>query len=237
MSSDLEKLREKLRASKVLSSSACTTAVTSDKQSDKIGKQLSCLGLTISLSGREILKQVSVTFKPGEITAILGPSGSGKSTLLKSLISLYTPDAGSVLYAKADMKTCLDEFRANMGYVPQDDIIHRSLTVVKALYYSSKLRLESSVSDDEIGTRIDTVLNKLLLSERKNLKINKLSGGQRKRVNIAVELLADPETLILDEPASGLDPGTESDLFRSVAETCSRGSNYCYDHSLYGVFE
>ncbi|MBI5202246.1 MAG: ABC transporter ATP-binding protein [Elusimicrobia bacterium] len=173
--------------------------------------------------GRRILHGVSLVLRPGQLCAILGPSGCGKTTMLDCAVGLRRPSAGSVRVAGKDVWECRAEFRRRLGYVPQDDIIHRELTVGQAFRYAAMLRLEEGLSGDALGLRVETVTKVLGLEERRHLRIERLSGGQRKRVNIGIELLADPDVLVLDEPASGLDPATEEDLVQLLSRLAKQG--------------
>ncbi len=173
--------------------------------------------------GSALLSGATLRFCPGEITAILGPSGSGKSTLLKCLTSVYLPSDGDVVFGGEPVDKNRRQFRQQLGYVPQDDVIHTGLRVEQAFYYAAKLRLDTSLSAEEVEARIAAIAEQLGLAERRRHRIRRLSGGQRKRVNIGVELLADPTLLILDEPASGLDPGTEEDLLKYLRVLADAG--------------
>ncbi|HUO34641.1 MAG TPA: FHA domain-containing protein [Candidatus Acidoferrum sp.] len=157
--------------------------------------------------GTRLLNPVSLTVYPSELVALMGPAGAGKTTLLKALNGYTPPASGQVLFNGANLYRFYDLFRQQMGYVPQDDIVHSQLTVREALYFSAKLRTD--LSDAEIDKRIDTVLEELGIRDKKNSLIGSperktLSGGQRKRVNIALELVTDTPVLFLDEPTSGL---------------------------------
>lgn len=175
-------------------------------------------------SGRaRLLSDVSLTFKPGELTAIIGPSGSGKSTLIKCLTTTHRPTEGEVTVDGTDVWKVKRAYRLSLGYVPQDDVIHPQLTVEQAFTYAGRLRLDTGMNDEALAKRTRTIAALLGLSEAMARRIFRLSGGQRKRVNIGVELLADPDVIILDEPASGLDPGTEEDLVRLLG-TLARSS-------------
>ncbi|MBI4424193.1 MAG: ABC transporter ATP-binding protein [Elusimicrobia bacterium] len=179
--------------------------------------------VSFTAGGRRILSDVHLVLRPGQVTAILGPSGCGKTTLVKCVVAAQRPSAGVVRAAGRDLWEGRRAFRRLLGYVPQDDIVHRELTVEQALRYAALLRLDAAVGGDALRTRIDTVLKLLGLDERRRLRIHRLSGGQRKRVNIGIELLADPDVLVLDEPASGLDPGTEEDLLKLLLRLASQG--------------
>ncbi len=169
-----------------------------------------------------LLDDISLSIQPNEFVGLLGPSGAGKSTYMDALNGMRPPSDGSVLINNLDLYRNLDSLKQSIGYVPQDDIIHRELTVYKTLYYVAKLRLSRDVSKSEIDQIIDEVLDVTGLAERRNVSISQLSGGQRKRVSIAVELITKPSVIFLDEPTSGLDPGTEEKimkLFRQIAES------------------
>lgn len=178
------------------------------------GENLSLKSVSFRAGGNEILKKISLSFQPGQMTAIIGPSGSGKSTLLKCLTTTIEPSDGRATLGALNLAEIREDFRQQLGYVPQDDVIHRELSVESAFYYSARLRLSPALTEDDVQNRINELAGLLGLADRKNHKISKLSGGQRKRVNIGIELLAEPTILILDEPASGLDPGTEEDLLK-----------------------
>ncbi len=169
-----------------------------------------------------LLDNISLSVQPNEFVGLLGPSGAGKSTLMDALNGMRPASGGSVLINNLDLYDHLDSLKQSIGYVPQDDIIHRELTVWRTLYYVAKLRLSSDVSAAEIEQIIDEVLDVTGLAERRDVPIKELSGGQRKRVSIAVELITKPAVIFLDEPTSGLDPATEEKimkLFRQIAES------------------
>ncbi len=170
----------------------------------------------------KLLDNVSLSIQPNEFVGLLGPSGAGKSTFMDALNGMRPASGGSVLINNLDLYQHLDSLKQSIGYVPQDDIIHRELTVYRTLYYVAKLRLSGDVSKKEINQIIDEVMDVTGLSERRDVPINQLSGGQRKRVSIAVELITKPSVIFLDEPTSGLDPATEEKimvLFRQIAES------------------
>lgn len=170
----------------------------------------------------KLLDDISLTIQPNEFVGLLGPSGAGKSTLMDALNGVRPPTGGSVLINNRDLYRNLDSLKQGIGYVPQDDIIHRELTVYRTLYYVAKLRLSRDVSSAEIDKTINEVMDVTGLSDRRDVAVSQLSGGQRKRVSIAVELITKPSMIFLDEPTSGLDPRTEErimQLFRSIAES------------------
>ena len=161
-------------------------------QAVRLGHRLDAVGLGLQVAkGRMILNNISVCIQPGEFVSLVGGSGAGKSTLLKSMNGYSPANHGQMLLDGEELYPRLDMYRAQMGYVPQDDIIHRELTVDRALYYSAKLRLPDA-SPAEIQERIMDALKMVDMTEHVHKRVRVLSGGQRKRVSIAAELLAKP---------------------------------------------
>ena len=185
--------------------------------------RLDAIDLSVTTpEGHALLQHVSLSVEKGSFVAVVGPSGAGKTTLLNALTGFRPADRGAVFYGGRNLYAEYEELRRRIGYVPQDDIVHSQLTVRKALAYAAELRFPSDVPASERERRVDEVLTELGLGERADLMIEKLSGGQRKRVNIGVELLAKPSPLFLDEPTSGLDPGLERGVMLLLREL-SRG--------------
>ncbi|KAA6216955.1 ABC transporter ATP-binding protein/permease [Streptomyces filamentosus] len=178
--------------------------------------------LTVTVDGgKQILKDVSFGVPEKSLIGVIGPSGSGKSTLLKALTGYRPADQGDVLYDNRSLYKQFAELRQRIGLVPQDDILHKELTVQKALRYAAKLRFPGDTATAEREARIDEVLRELKLDIHKEKKVTSLSGGQRKRVSVALELLTKPSLIFLDEPTSGLDPGMDRDvmqLLRGLAD-------------------
>jgi ABC transport system ATP-binding/permease protein len=183
---------------------------------------LQCEGVGVVLDPDvRILSDISLRAAVGSLTAVLGPTGAGKSTLLKVLTGSRRPSDGDVLIGGRDLYAAPDAIRPMLGYVPQNDILHPQLTIGRALTYAAELRLPPDVADQEIERRVAEVLDELGLAHRRDLPITRLSGGQRKRTSVALELLTAPEVLLLDEPTSGLDPGYEQsvmELLRRLAD-------------------
>ncbi|MFI6350861.1 FHA domain-containing protein [Streptomyces sp. NPDC050560] len=178
--------------------------------------------LTVTVDGgKQILKDVSFGVPEKSLIAVIGPSGSGKSTLLKALTGYRPANQGDVLYDNRNLYKQFAELRQRIGLVPQDDILHKELSVRKALKYAAKLRFPADTTEQERAARIDEVLRELKLDIHKEKKVTSLSGGQRKRVSVALELLTKPSLIFLDEPTSGLDPGMDRDvmqLLRGLAD-------------------
>jgi ABC transport system ATP-binding/permease protein len=171
-----------------------------------------------------ILDNISLSVLPREFVAIVGGSGAGKSTLLNSLVGIR-PGVGQVKLNGHDFYREYEHFRSQLGYVPQNDILHTTLTVEKALDYAARLRLPSSVSAEERKRRVAVVLDTVSMNTEtiRKTRIGDLSGGQRKRVSIAAELLADPKMIYLDEATSGLDPGLEKKMMHTLRRMADEG--------------
>ncbi|MEZ0396749.1 MAG: FHA domain-containing protein [Anaerolineales bacterium] len=172
---------------------------------------------------KRILEDINIAIYPQEFIGLVGGSGAGKTTLMKSLSGLLPPTQGQVLVEGEPLYQNYEAYRQLIGYVPQDDILHKELTVEEALRYSARLRLPPDIGEEEIDARIQRVLEQVELSGQRKQVINSLSGGQRKRASIAVELLADPPLFFLDEPTSGLDPGLEKKMMVTLRKLANGG--------------
>ncbi len=170
-----------------------------------------------------LLNNISISIPPRKFVALVGGSGAGKSTLMDALNGLRPAQQGKVLYNGQDYYHNLAAFSTQIGYVPQDDIVHRDLTVERALYYAAKLRLPRDFTNEQIEQRIKEVLEDVEMTRRRKLLVKKLSGGQRKRVSIALELLANPSIFFLDEPTSGLDPGLDRKMMYLLRKLADKG--------------
>lgn len=173
--------------------------------------------------GQRILRDVSLSIKPQEFVAVVGGSGAGKSTLVTALCGFKPATEGAVLLNSVDLYRNFDAYRNEMGYVPQDDIIHIELSVYKALDYAARLRMPADTTPAEREQRIRQVLEELDLTSCADRAIKQLSGGQRKRVSIGVELLTRPSLFFLDEATSGLDPATEAQMMKLLRRLADQG--------------
>lgn len=167
--------------------------------------------------------RVSLNIKPGDLVAIIGGSGAGKSTILNCMCGYLKPDEGEVYINGINLYENFDSLKKLVGYVPQQDIVYDNLTLHDMLMYTAKLRLPKDISSDEREEAIARAIETVELTEKADSFIKNLSGGQRKRASIAVELLSDPNLMFLDEPASGLDPGTERNLMHSLRKMADSG--------------
>ena len=174
--------------------------------------------LTVRLpSGKILLDHVSFPLGERCLLGVIGPSGAGKSTLLNALTGIRPATSGSVLYDDRDLYAFYPELRHRIGLVPQENILHTQLTARRALGYAAALRFPADTSRAERNRRIDEVMDELALTQHAHTKTAALSGGQQKRVNVALELLTRPSLLFLDEPTSGLDPGLEKSVMQQLA--------------------
>jgi ABC-type multidrug transport system ATPase subunit len=174
--------------------------------------------LTVRLPGGKVLLD-RVSFALGErcLLGIIGPSGAGKSTLLGALTGMRPAGEGTVLYDNRDLYAHYAELRHRIGLVPQENILHTQLTARRALRYAAELRFPRDTSRDERNRRVDEVLAELALTAHAETRTDRLSGGQQKRVNVALELMTKPSLLFLDEPTSGLDPGLDKSVMEMMA--------------------
>lgn len=170
--------------------------------------------------GKVLLDGVGFPIPERSLVAVIGPSGAGKSTLLGAVTGTRPATEGTVRYDSRDLYADYDELRHRIGLVPQEDILHTQLATRQALLYAAELRFPGDTRRDERERRVDEVLAELGLTPHAATRIDRLSGGQRKRVSVALELLTKPSLLFLDEPTSGLDPGldkTVMELLRDLA--------------------
>lgn len=188
---------------------------------------------------KNLLQDINFSIEAGEFVGVFGTSGSGKSTLLDALNGRRPATSGQILYNGTNLYEAFDLFRTSIGYVPQQDIVHRNIIMQHALKYTAKLRLPPDTSDSEMNDNAACVLEKVGLAEKANLLVNTpapLSGGQLKRVSLAIELVANPNVLFLDEVTSGLDAGTDKKmmkLFRSLAD--DNKTVICITHTLENI--
>jgi len=187
-------------------------------QGDRI--RLEAHNLTLETNGKRRLDDLSFAIEPGQFVALVGGSGAGKSTLMRTLLGVERTTQGVVYLNGEDLQKNFNLYRNQIGYVPQDDIIHRELTVTEVLTYAAKLRLPP---DTDLQQVVEQALAAIKMTHRRQALISDLSGGQRKRVSIGVELLADPKLFFLDEPTSGLDPGLDKQMMQLLKELAHHG--------------
>jgi len=187
-----------------------------------VGARIDVSGVGQRAGARQILHEVSVSIEPGALVALAGGSGAGKTTLLEILAGLRAPSAGQVKHDGVRVDAGATR-HSGVGYVPQDDIIHGEMPLRRTLQYAARLRLPAGTSAGQAGRVVDDILRELDLSDRRDVAVRMLSGGQRKRASIAAELLTRPGTFFLDEPTSGLDPSTSAEVVRMLRELTRRG--------------
>lgn len=187
------------------------------------GTSVTAKDICFDIGDRLLLNNVSFNLGPRTLTAIVGPSGAGKSTLLGVLTGRTKPTSGQIYIGGTDLHTQFQSLSRQIGSVPQADILHTRLTVRQALNYGAQLRLPNDTTKAEREARVADVMEKLELTERANLRIDRLSGGQRKRASIGLELLTSPQLLVLDEPTSGLDPGLDAHVMETLRNLADDG--------------
>ena len=173
--------------------------------------------------GKQLLDHISLTARPGTLTAIIGGSGAGKTTLSRLIAGYTSPTSGSVTFEGHNIHTEYASMRSRIGMVPQDDVVHRQLTVNQALGYAAELRLPPDTSKSDRQQVVAQVLEELELTKHADTRVDKLSGGQRKRASVALELLTGPSLLILDEPTTGLDPALDRQVMMMLRQLADAG--------------
>lgn len=185
-----------------------------------VGGRVEAVNASLQIGDRQILQELSLSIEPGELVAIAGGSGAGKTTLLQVLAGLQSPTTGQIWHDGALAGARGD---TRIGYVPQDDIIHLEMPLRRTLRYAARLRLPAGTPSCEAERIVEEIMHELDLADRAEVPVRALSGGQRKRASIAVELLTRPRLFFLDEPTSGLDPSTADDVMRLLRRLSQRG--------------
>jgi ABC-type multidrug transport system ATPase subunit len=186
------------------------------------GARVDAVNVSRRVGTRQILQDMSLSIEPGELVAIAGGSGAGKTTLLEILAGLQPPSVGEVWHDGV-LRGARVRAESRIGYVPQDDIIHLEMPLRRTLRYAARLRLPAGTSAAEADRIVEETMQDLDLADRAEVPVRALSGGQRKRASIAVELLTRPRLFFLDEPTSGLDPSTAADVMRLLRRLSQRG--------------
>jgi ABC transport system ATP-binding/permease protein len=182
--------------------------------------RLDVKNLSLVTNGKTRIENLTFSLEPGHFIALVGGSGAGKSTLMRALLGTEAPTTGNVYINGADLRKNFNIYRNQIGYVPQDDIIHMDLSVEEVLTYAAQLRLPK---DADVQQVIEQALTDIKMTQRRTALIKELSGGQRKRVSIGVELLANPKLFFLDEPTSGLDPGLDKMMMELLQDLAHQG--------------
>ena len=190
---------------------------------DTSGIAIEVDGLTFEIDGKTLLDNVTFTIPARKVLAVVGPSGSGKSTTLTMLAGIRPPTSGTIKIGGRDLVQEYENLRYSIGMVPQQDLVPSQLKVKEAIDFAARLRFSRDVSSDDREKRVNEVVHDLGLAERSDLRIDRLSGGQRKRVSVALEMLTKPPVLYLDEPTSGLDPGLDRQVMTLLRELADMG--------------
>lgn len=213
-----------------------------EQQSDGSRIRINCRSLRVEARDFNtgipirLLDDVSLAIEPCEFVGLLGPSGAGKSTLMDAMNGSRPAQQGQVLLNSADLYNEFASLRSAIGYVPQEDILHRQLTVKECLYYAARLQLPDDFEETDIWEGVNETIKVLELADRADLAISQLSGGQRKRVSLGIELLSKPALLFVDEPTAGQDPRTEMKMMQLFREIANRGSTVVINTHLLGSF-
>src|SRR3954468_3931137 len=181
-------------------------------------------GVTWTIEGNKtLLDNISIAARPGMLTAVIGPSGAGKSTFARLVAGYTHPTTGTVSFEGHDVHAEYASLRSRIGMVPQDDVVHGQLTVMQALMYAAELRLPPDTTKEDRRQVVAQVLEELEMTRHADTRVDKLSGGQRKRASVALELLTGPSLLILDEPTSGLDPALDRQVMTMLRQLADAG--------------
>jgi ABC-type multidrug transport system ATPase subunit len=183
--------------------------------------RLHVCGLEQQVAGERCLCDIGFAVAASEVVAIVGGSGAGKTTLLETVLGIRVPTAGTVTIDGVD-RTGVGPSAKRVGYVPQDDIVHLELPLGRTLRHAARLRLRAGTASDDLDTVVADVVDRLGLAGREHVAVGDLSGGERKRASIAVELLDRPS--LLDEPTSGLDPAAAADLLDHLRHLADEGA-------------
>ncbi|MDT5127828.1 MAG: transport system ATP-binding/permease protein [Mycobacterium sp.] len=174
-------------------------------------------------NNKTLLDNISLTARPGTLTAVIGPSGAGKSTFARLVAGYTHPTSGTVSFEGHNIHAEYASLRSRIGMVPQDDVVHGQLTVRQALMYAAELRLPPDTTKADREQVVMQVLEELEMTQHLETRVDKLSGGQRKRASVALELLTGPSLLILDEPTSGLDPALDRQVMTMLRQLADAG--------------
>jgi ABC transport system ATP-binding/permease protein len=181
-------------------------------------------GVTWTIENNKVLlDDISLGAQPGTLTAVIGPSGAGKSTFARLVAGYTHPTEGTVSFEGHNVHAEYASLRSRIGMVPQDDVVHGQLTVQQALMYAAELRLPPDTTKADRAQVVARVLEELEMTQHLHTRVDKLSGGQRKRASVALELLTGPSLLILDEPTSGLDPALDRQVMTMLRQLADAG--------------
>ena len=171
---------------------------------------------------RLLLENIDIRIQPGEMVLILGGSGAGKTTFMNAVMG-YEKAQGTITHGRRDIYKDFAEMKYEIGFVPQQDLLRGGDIVYDTLKSSAEMKLPSSMNKAMVLERVNSVLNTMGLSREKDKLVSKLSGGQRKRLSIAVEYIADPSLFFLDEPDSGLDGNMATSLMKNLKDIANEG--------------
>ncbi|XP_010462230.1 PREDICTED: ABC transporter G family member 24 isoform X2 [Camelina sativa] len=230
----IEKEKAMEQANKNLTFSGIVAMATNTETRKRTLMELSFRDLTLTLksNGKHVLRCVTGIMKPGRITAVMGPSGAGKTSLLSALAgkAVGCKLSGSILIN--GKPESIHSYKKIIGFVPQDDVVHGNLTVEENLWFHAKCRLPAGLSKADKVLVVERIIDSLGLQAVRNSIVGTvekrgISGGQRKRVNVGLEMVMEPSVLFLDEPTSGLDSASSQLLLRALRHEALEGVNIC----------
>ncbi|XP_011077275.1 ABC transporter G family member 24 [Sesamum indicum] len=232
--SQLEKEKAQQQQNKSLTFSGVISMATNKETRKRPLIEIAFRDLTVTLKGKHknLLRCVTGRIRPGRITAIMGPSGAGKTTFLSALAGKAVGCTVNGLILINGKTVSIHSYRKIIGFVPQDDIVHGNLTVEENLWFSARCRLSADLPKPDKFLIVERVIEYLGLQTIRGSLVGTvekrgISGGQRKRVNVGLELVMEPSLLFLDEPTSGLDSSSSQLLLRALRREALEGVNIC----------
>ncbi|KAK1571068.1 hypothetical protein Q3G72_011560 [Acer saccharum] len=245
----LEKEKAQQQENKNLTFSGVISMATNSEVRKRPLIEVSFKDLTLTLKAKEkhLLRSVTGKIRPGRITAVMGPSGAGKTTFLSALAGKATACKRTGLILINGKNESIHSYKKIIGFVPQDDIVHGNLTVEENLWFNAKCRLSADLAKADRVLVVERVIDSLGLHAVRDSLVGTvekrgISGGQRKRVNVGLEMVMEPSLLFLDEPTSGLDSASSQLLLRALRREALEGVNICMvvhqpSYSLFRMFD
>lgn len=189
-------------------------------------------GLSKVISGKKLLSNITFKIEEGEAFGLIGPNGAGKTTLLKTLVGFYKPSSGNIIFKSKDIAR--GDYKRYIGFSTQEDSVYKDLTVEENLIYFGRLY---SIPRKELINEVEEILDIVELKDARNKLAENLSGGMRKRLDIACSIINDPELLILDEPFGSLDPKQREEVWKLLYKIKESGTAVLISSHFLGDLE
>jgi len=203
---------------------------------NNLGASLKTCGMKVVRGQHTLLENVNFQIMSNSFVGVIGQSGSGKTSLIKCLASFFNPESGIIYFDDLFLEDNINFYRSIIGYVPQEDVIYPNLTARENLDYALRIRLAIDFDRKESLGMVESVISDLGLENHADKPVFQLSGGQKKRVNVGIELLSKPRILFLDEPTSGLDPSSENRVMFMLKKLAAKGTTIiCSTHSMQNI--